>query len=60
MAPASADEGQVGNIAHPDLIRRSGRGLAQEQVFGYDDRGVSYRGARALRSSAQRPQAATA
>jgi hypothetical protein len=58
VTPASADQGQVGNVPDPRLLRGCGRGLAQEQVFGHNRLGVGYGSTWALRPRAQRPQAA--
>jgi hypothetical protein len=57
VTPAPAEQRQVADIPNPDLIWSRGRGLTKEQVFGYDCRGVGHGGARALRPSAECPQA---
>jgi hypothetical protein len=55
---ALADQGQVGDIPDPYLIGGRGRGLAKEQVFGHDRRGVGHGGAQALRPGTQHSQTA--
>lgn len=54
VAPVPAHQGQVRNVAYPDLIERGRGGLAKEQVFSNDCRWVSHRGAWALRTHTQR------
>lgn len=58
VAPAPTDQGQLGNVPDPHLLRGRRRGLAEEQVFGHHRRWVSDGGARALRTSTQCPQTA--
>ena len=56
MAPAPADQGQVGDVAHPDLIGRSRGRLTKQRIFGHDRCRVSHGCGWALGLRSQRPQ----
>ena len=56
VAPVSAHQGQVRDVAHPHPVGGGRRGLSQQAVFGDNGGGVGHDGAEAMRVGIQLPQ----
>ena len=60
IAPAPAHQGQIRDIAHPDLVRGGGGELAEQSVFGHHGCRVGHSGAGTVRGGYSAPAARAA